>query len=494
MGKYILSIDQSTSGTKVIIFNSKGKLIDRVTIEHKQYYPRPGWVEHDPEEIYNNTLKAIKQILGRGSIEEKEVAVFAITNQRETVVVWDKNTGKPVWRAAVWQCQRGKEICKDLRDKGYEKMVKDKTGLIVDPYFSASKIKWILDNVAGANQKAKAGQLLFGTIDSWLIWNLTAGKVHATDPANACRTMLYNIYEMKWDEELFDILDIPLKMAPEIICSDKIFGYTAKKEGFKEEIPISGVMGDSHAALFGQGCFSPGMAKTTYGTGSSIMMNTGKKPVNSDKGLVTSIGWGFEESIQYVLEGNVHYTGATIKWLIDNLGLVSDVKEVESLAAEIEDNGGVYFVPAFSGLGAPYWDNEATGTISGLTAGTDKARIVRAALEAIAYQIKDVLDLMVTEAGVDLKKLRVDGGPTNNKFLMQFQADMLDIAVEKNVIEEVSALGSAYAAGLATGIWHDFNEIAGLRKMAAVYHGEMESARRYKLYEGWKQAVCKARL
>ncbi|MFW6256974.1 MAG: glycerol kinase GlpK [Bacillota bacterium] len=494
MYNFILALDQSTSGTKAIIFNNKGELVKRVTVEHKQYYPQTGWVEHDPEEIYDNTIEAIKQVLDKSSLIYEDISAISITNQRETVVVWDKKTDRPISNAAVWQCQRGKKICQDLINKGYQEIIKEKTGLIVDPYYSASKIQWMLDNIKGARKKAETGQLLFGTMDSWLIYNMTGGRIHVTDPSNACRTMLFNICDLEWDQELFDIFDIPIQMAPEIKKSDNIFAYTDKRSSIKTELPISGVMGDSHAALFGQGCFESGMAKTTYGTGSSIMMNTGQTAISSANGLVTSIAWGVNDSINYVLEGNVHYTGATIKWLIDDLGIVTDVQEAEILASKLDNNQGVYFVPAFSGLGAPYWDNDARAIITGMSAGSGKAHIVRAAQEAIAYQIKDVLDLMKQDAAVNLKKLRVDGGPTNNKFLMQFQANILDIAIGKNQLEEVSALGSAFAAGLALDIWNDLEQITTLINFDKTYNSNLSQREREKLYRGWKKAVKKARV
>lgn len=491
MKEYILAIDQSTSGTKAIVFNNKGKLINRKTVEHKQYYPQTGWVEHDPVEIYQNTLKAINLVLEECNLEQSDLAALGITNQRETVVVWDKNTGEPVYNAAVWQCQRGNKICAELKEKGYGQLVKAKTGLIIDPYFSASKIKWILDNVEDARNKAEAGELLFGTIDSWLVWNLTEGEVHATDYSNACRTMLFNIHELKWDQELFDLLEIPLSLAPEVKYSDEIFGYTAQSEDFQNKIPVTGVLGDSHAALFGQSCYQEGMAKTTYGTGSSIMMNIGNRVIESQSGLVTSIGWAYDGNIDYVFEGNVHCTGATIKWLVDDLELIQDSRITDELANSVDGNNGVYFIPAFVGLGAPYWDNDVTATITGMTRGTKKAHVVRAALEAIAYQIKDVLDLMRDESGIELTELRVDGGPTNNRFLMQFQADMLGIKVAKSALEEVSALGSAYMAGLAVGLWSDLEEIKSLRKSSLSYSPEMVAKEREYLYQGWKKVVAR---
>lgn len=491
MNEYILAVDQSTSGTKAILFDRRGRLVKRVTVEHKQYYPKPGWVEHNPEEIYRNTVKAVELVLKGGNLDRLEPLAVALTNQRETAVVWDRRTGKPVYNAVVWQCQRGKRICSDLKKEGYEELIKERTGLILDPYFSASKIKWILDNVPGARKRAEAGDLIFGTIDSWLIWNLTGGKMHVTDYSNACRTMLFNIHNLNWDGDLFNLLNIPVAMAPEVKYSDEVFGYTNIAGILKKQIPIVGVLGDSHAALFGQNCYEKGMAKATYGTGSSIMMNIGDKPIGSKKGLVTSLAWGYNGKVKYVFEGNVHCTGATIKWLIDDLELIQDPTITEELAASLKDNGGVFFVPAFVGLGAPYWANEATATITGITMGTKKAHLVRAALEAISYQIRDVLDLMTTESGIKLSELRVDGGPTGNNFLMQFQADILGIKVVRSPIAEVSALGSAYLAGLAVGLWNSFGEIKQLKETEVSYRAKISADKRERLYQGWRKAVAR---
>ena len=487
--KYILAIDQSTSATKAILFGSNGQLVYRYNTVHGQGYPNPGWVEHDPEEIYGNSINAILGVLSSTEIQQHQIHAIAITNQRETAMVWDKCTGMPVYNAVVWQCQRGSAICSKLQEDGYAELVQEKTGLVLSPYFSASKIKWILDNVEGAREKAKKGHLLCGTMDSWLLWKLTGGKVHATDYSNASRTQLFNIKEKKWDDELLRIFTIPKSMLPEVKYSDEIFGYTEINNFFNMEIPITGIMGDSHAALFGQNCFEKGMAKTTYGTGSSIMMNIGKSPLQSKKGIVTSIAWGMNKNVEYVFEGNVNCTGATIKWLAEDLELIPDPKVSGEIAASVEDNEGVYLVPAFVGLSAPYWDSYARATITGITRGTKKAHIVRAAEESIAYQIKDVLTLMVEEAGIELKELRVDGGPTRDGFLMQFQADMLNVPVVRNKIEELSAIGSAYMAGLATGYWKDLEEISSLRRIEKTFNNHMDFERRGKLYAGWKTAI-----
>jgi glycerol kinase len=489
MKDFIISVDQSTSATKAILFNKNGKIHSRSSISHQQFYPKPDWVEHDPEEIYRNTLKAIVQVMNDAGLKQADLAVLAITNQRETVVVWDKTTGKPVYNAVVWQCQRGADICKQLREQGYEPMIRSKTGLIIDPYFSASGVKWILDNVDGAMEKAHSGNLLLGTIDSWLVWKLTGGKVHATDHSNACRTMLFNIHTCNWDKDIANLLGIPLSMFPDVKFSDEIIGYTQPEEDFDLTIPIAGILGDSHAALFGQHCFKPGMGKATYGTGSSIMLNIGNKPLECPKGLVTSIGWGTNREIVYVFEGNIHCTGDTINWLVNDIGLLADAKSSEEIALSVTDNNGVYLVPAFVGLGAPYWNNVARAIITGMPRSTKKAHIVRAALEAIAYQVRDLVDLMTKDSGVNLIELRVDGGPTRNAFLMQFQADILNSSINRCDITEVSALGSAYMAGLATGVWKNPEEIKALRGQGEIFTGKMSEEQRNKLYNGWKRAV-----
>lgn len=489
MEQMILSVDQSTSATKAILFDRTGKLVHRCNVDHHQYYPQPGWVEHDAVEIYRNTLQAISDVVRQSGIRQEQIKVLSVTNQRETVVVWDKKTGKPVYHALVWQCQRAGEICKSIIQQGFGSVVKEKTGLVLSPYFSAAKVKWILDNVEGAREKADNEELLMGTIDCWLIWNLTGRKVHATDYSNASRTQLFNLKELKWDEELLEIFGIPVSMLPKVMFSDDIFGYTAKEQGFEREIPISGVMGDSHAALFGQNCFEKGMAKTTYGTGSSIMMNIGSTPLDSEKGLVTSVAWGMCGSVDFVFEGNINCTGATIKWLVDDLELISDSRESEQIALSVDNNGGVYIVPAFVGLSAPYWDSDAKASITGITRGTKKAHVVRAAEESIVYQIEDVLELMMEESGTKLQELRVDGGPTRDGFLMQFQADMLDTVVACSKIEELSALGSCLMAGLAAGLWRNKEELKFLREQGRVFVPAMEANERSRLYKGWKEAV-----
>ena len=491
---YILAIDQSTSATKVILFNKIGKVVDRVTIAHQQYYPAPGFVEHDPVEIFNNTIEGINKVISANSISEKELTSIAITNQRETSMIWDKNTGEPVANAAVWQCQRGADYCNELKEKGYSAMVSEKTGLLIDPYFSASKLCWLMNNTPELKEKAANGELLLGTMDSWLLWKLSGGKVHATDYSNACRTLLFNINTLEWDTELIDLFDLDKSMFPEVKFSNEIFGYTDPSIILENPLPISGLLGDSHAALFGQNCFLPGMGKATYGTGSSIMMNIGEKPTPSPEGLVTSIGYGLNKKIFYVYEGNIHCTGDTINWLKNDLQLINDASETEALAHSVSDNNGVYLVPAFVGLGAPYWDNAARACLSGMARNTKKAHVVRAALESIAYQVKDLISLMEEKGEIQLQELRVDGGPTKNPFLMQFQSDLLGRTVVRAEIEEVSALGATFMAGLATGFWKDLDEISSLRESALVYNPELDAEKTKELYSGWKKAVERARL
>lgn len=487
--KYVMAIDQSTSSTKAIFFDKKGNLVHRVNADHKQYYPKLGWVEHDACEIFEKVCFAVKKLYEETGINPDEVAALGLSNQRETALVWDKKTGKPIYHAIVWQCQRAEAICKQIEQKGYGNLIKEKTGLVLSPYFPAAKIKWILDNVEGARRKAEAGELVCGTIDTWLLWNLTNGKVHATDYSNASRTQLFHIHEKKWDEEILNIFTIPKNMMADVCDSNALFGYTQKESVFGAEIPICGCMGDSHAALFGQTCFLEGMTKTTYGTGSSIMMNIGRKALASKNGLVTSIAWGIDGIVEYVFEGNINCTGDTLKWLTNELELIKGSFESENIAKTVENNGGVYIVPAFVGLNAPYWNSKARATISGLSRGATKAHVVRAALESIAYQIKDVVDIMVKESDVELKELRVDGGPTRNVLLMQFQADILNVAVVCCEIEELSAAGAAYMAGISFEFWNGKEELSKLRKETAYYMPSMKEQERKALYDGWKKAI-----
>jgi len=492
--QFILAIDQSTSATKVMLFDANANLIYRVSISHQQYYPAEGFVEHNPMEIFENTVKGMQEVLLKTGKQASDLAVVSITNQRETCLIWDKNTGNPIANAAVWQCQRGKDFCKNMNEQGLSSKIIKKTGLIIDPYFSASKLRWIINNVDGAKESAQKGDLLLGTIDSWLLWKLTNGNIHATDFSNACRTMLFNINTLKWDEELISLFDLHPSMFPEVKFSDKIFGYTEQSIVLDIPVAIAGLLGDSHAALFGQNCFEPGMAKATYGTGSSIMMNIGNKPLAAPAGLVTSIGYGREGKIDYVFEGNIHCTGDTINWLVNDAKLISNAVESEQLALSVHDNNQVYFVPAFVGLGAPYWDNQARACISGMARNTKKAHIVRAALESIAYQIKDLIDLMVENSSIPFREMRVDGGPTRNNFLMQFQSDIIRQEVVRSNIEEISALGSAFMAGLACGLWKDLDEIKSLRKVDKTFAPTLPSDEIENLYRGWKVAVRRARM
>ena len=489
---YILAVDQSTSGTKAVLFNTAGELVGRHNEMHRQFCPKPGWVEHDAEEIYENTLRAMKGVIEENGVPKAKIAALAISNQRETAVVWDKRTGKPICHAVVWQCARGEQICHKLREAGCAQAVSEKTGLVLSPYFSAAKIKWILDNTEGARQKAENGGLLCGNMDAWLIWKLTEGRVHATDYSNAGRTQLFNISRLDWDDELLGMFTIPRGMLPEVRPSGSIFGLTSCGGIFDKKIPIAGVLGDSNAALFGQGCFKKGMAKATYGTGSSIMMNIGDSDIRSKKGIVTSIAWGLNGKVEYVFEGNINFAGATTKWLAENLQLISNSKEAGEIASSVGGSGGVYLVPAFTGLGAPYWDSEARAVITGMTADTKKEHIVRAAEECIAYQIRDIVEVMNKEAGLKLRELRVDGGPTRDDFLMQFQADMLSCNIVRNRIEELSAAGAAYMAGLCVKLWSGREEILSLRKTEREFSPRMSEKTRENLYSGWKSAVKKA--
>ncbi len=492
--RFILAIDQSTSASKVVLFNEEAQLLGRVSKAHKQYYPEPGFVEHDPDEIFRNTCEAMQDLVIQAGISVESIAAIAITNQRETALIWDKITGKPIYNAAVWQCQRGAQFCNQLKGQGFGKKIKQKTGLVIDPYFSASKLRWIINHVDGAKEKAQNGGLLLGTMDTWLLWKLTGGQVHATDYTNACRTMLFNINDLEWDKELIQLFGLEINMFPTVRFSDEIFGYSDPDTLFNNPVPISGLTGDSHGALFGQNCFSPGIGKATYGTGSSVMMNIGDKPLPPPKGLVTSIGFGRNKKVDYVFEGNIHCTGDTINWLKNELRLIDSPSETGPLAESVPGNQGVYFVPAFVGLGAPYWDNKARACIVGMSRDTTKAHVVRAALESIAYQVKDLVDLMGAEEAVPLASLRVDGGPTRNNFLMQFQADMLQREVTRSDIEEISALGATFLAGLAVGLWKGLDEIEALHsKTGRAFSPQISKDESDSLYIGWGSAVAKSR-
>lgn len=484
---YIIAIDQSTSSTKALLFDEQCKVLARTNVDHKQYYPQMGWVEHDAEEIYNNLIAAVK-LLKEKVIVENGTYSLCLTNQRETAVVWNKMTGKPIANAVVWQDTRGAELCRQLRAEGMAEMVMAKSGLLIDPNFSASGIKWLLDHVEGARQQAESGELLMGTIETWLIWKLTGGKVHATDYTNASRTMLFNIHTLYWDDDLLQLFDIPRCMMPEVLPCDAIYGETTCEGLFGEPIQIAGVLGDSHGALVGQMCFERGSGKVTYGTGSSVMVNIGEEPLSAPEGLVTSVGYSAFGKTYYGFEGNIYSTGATLKWIADQLQLVGHPAEMEALATSVENNGGVYIVPAFSGLGAPWWQSDVKGAVFGLTFATTKAHFLRAALESIAYQIKDLVDVMAVATGGSLKEIAADGGPTKNQFLMQFQADMLNTPVVCTEVDDASALGAVIMNGFARGLWHSFDEVTGLRKVIQTYQPQ-PTPHHEACYEGWRQAV-----
>ncbi len=491
--KYIMALDQGTTSSRAILFNHEGEIVKTAQNEFTQYYPNSGWVEHDPMEIWGTQSGVAREVLETAGIRPDQIGAIGITNQRETTVVWDKNTGRPIYNAIVWQCRRTASICADLKERGLDRYVKENTGLLIDAYFSATKIKWILDNVQGAREKAEQGELLFGTIDTWIIWNLTRGKVHVTDYTNASRTMIYNIKDLKWDKKLLEELDIPASMLPEVKNSSEIYGVTDPHTFGGAEIPIAGIAGDQQAALFGQACFDPGMAKNTYGTGCFMLMNTGEEIISSQNGLLTTIAWGIDGKVEYALEGSIFVAGAVVQWLRDELQIVHDVKDTEYFAGKVEDTGGVYLVPAFVGLGAPHWDMYARGSISGITRGTNRNHIIRASLESIAYQTRDVLEAMEEDSEISLKTLKVDGGAVENNFLMGFQADILNVPVYRPKITETTALGAAYLAGLAVGFWKDKKEIRDKWSVDRVFHPSMEREKRDKLYGGWERAIGRSK-
>lgn len=489
MEKYILSFDAGTTSSRAIIFNKKGQIINVAQKEFQQIYPKAGWVEHDPMEIWASQSGVAREVLEMSAIRPDQIVGIGITNQRETTLVWDKNTGKPVYNAIVWQCRRTASYCERLKEKGWIDKIRDKTGLVLDAYFSATKIAWILDNVEGAREKAERGDLLFGTVDTWLVWNLTRGKVHVTDYSNASRTMLFNIKDLKWDDEILEVLNIPKSMMPEVKDSSCIYGYTDEHTYGGARIPIAGIAGDQQAALFGQNCFRPGMVKNTYGTGCFVLMNTGQEMIRSKNGLLTTIAWGIDGKVSYALEGSVFIAGAAIQWLRDELRLVYDSPQSEYYANKIEDTDGVVVVPAFTGLGAPYWDMYARGGIFGLTRGTKREHLVRATLESLAYQSKDVIEAMQEDAKIPLAYLRVDGGASANNFLMQFQADMLNTEVHRPRTLETTSLGAAYLAGLAVGYWKDLDEISEDFSIDRTFKPQMSQEKRDKNYKYWKKAI-----
>lgn len=489
--KYIIALDQGTTSSRAIVYDKDAHPVGSKQREFTQYYPHPGWVEHDAEELFKCQLKVMESVLIDNDIKFDEIAAIGITNQRETVVIWDKATGKPVYHAIVWQCRRTADICEELSKKGYDEIIKEKTGLLIDAYFSGTKIKWILDNVPGVRERAEKGELLAGTIDTWLIWKLSGGKAHVTDVTNACRTMLFNIYECEWDEELLKLLGIPRCILPQVCDSSQVYCETDKQLcGFS--VPIASAVGDQQAALFGQGCFKKGDAKNTYGTGCFMLMNTGDKPVVS-KNLLTTIALGMKGKVEYALEGSVFIGGAVIKWLRDELELISSAPEIDRLAESVPDANGAYLVPAFVGLGTPYWDMYARGTIVGLTRGVKKAHICRAALEGIAFEVRDVLDEMVRDSKTAINTLNVDGGACVSNVMMQFQADILNTKVCRPKNVETTALGAAYLAGLAVGFWKSKEEILERRETDRIFEPEMKEERRTELYQGWKKAVERAK-
>lgn len=488
MDKYIMALDLGTTSCRCIIFDKNGRICSAAQKEFTQYFPQPGWVEHDAEEIWATQTGLMYEAMSKIDITINEIAGIGITNQRETTVLWDKETGRPVHKAIVWQCRRTAGYCDELKKLGMAEFFRSKTGLVVDAYFSATKLRWLLDNAAGARERAEKGELLFGTVDSWIIWKLTGGKVHVTDYSNASRTMLFNIHTLKWDEEILRVLKIPQQILPEVKPSSHVYGYTDSKL-FGREVPIAGAGGDQQCALFGQTCFERGEVKNTYGTGGFMLMNTGTAPVNSHNGLVTTIAWGVDDKVEYALEGSIFVAGAAVQWLRDELGLIRDAAESEVLAKSVPDANGCYVVPAFVGLGAPYWDQYARGAIVGLTRGVNRNHIVRATLESIAYQVNDVLMAMQEDSGMPITSLRVDGGACDNDFLMQFQADILNTSVVRPYCIETTAMGAAYLAGLAVGYWRSKEEILANHVIAAEFKPQMGQAKRENLLQGWHNAV-----
>ena len=487
MKRYVIALDQGTTSSRCIIFDREQNVIGLAQRELTQHYPQPGWVEQDPMEIWSGQFSVLTEALAQSGVSPEEVAAIGITNQRETTVVWDKNTGRPVYNAVVWQCRRTAALCEELKeDRALSEYIQQRTGLLVDAYFSATKLKWILDHVEGARERAKAGELLFGTVDSWLVWKLTGGKVHITDYTNASRTMLFDIEKLCWDEKICAALDIPMEMLPRVMPSSAVYG-TANVQGV--EVPIAGIAGDQQAALFGQTCFAPGEAKNTYGTGCFLLMNTGEQLCRSQNGLVTTLAAGLGDRVQYALEGSVFVGGAVIQWLRDELRFLSEARDAEYYASKVPDTGGVYLVPAFTGLGAPHWDMYARGALLGLTRGTTREHIIRAAQESIAYQVYDLVRAMEKDTGMTLAALNADGGASRDRFLMQFQADILDMPVRRPAIRETTALGAADLAGLAVGVWSGLEELRSLRTADQLYRPDMKPERRTQLLQGWHKAV-----
>ncbi|ANA83261.1 glycerol kinase [Paenibacillus glucanolyticus] len=492
MEQYILSLDQGTTSSRAILFNREGEIVHSAQKEFPQYFPQPGWVEQNANEIWGSILAVIATCLSESGVKADQIAGIGITNQRETAVLWDRNTGEPIYHAIVWQSRQTAGLCEELIAAGHDGKVREKTGLLIDPYFSGTKIKWILDHVEGARERARGGEIIFGTIDTWLIWKLSGGQAHVTDYSNASRTMLYNIHDLKWDDELLQLLDIPKVMLPEVRPSSEIYANTVTYHFFGREVPIAGAAGDQQAALFGQTCFSEGMVKTTYGTGSFMLMNTGDKPVKSEHGLITTIAWGLDGKVQYALEGSVFVAGSAIQWLRDGLRMFREAKDSEPYARRVDSTEGVYVVPAFVGLGSPYWNSNVRGAVFGLTRGTSKEHFIRATLESLAYQTRDVLSVMEEDSGYNITSLRVDGGAVTNTFLMEFQSDILNVPVERPDITETTALGAAFLAGLAVGFWKDQDEICSKWSMGRSFTPTMQEEVREQLYAGWKKAVYAA--
>nr|WP_309099002.1 glycerol kinase GlpK [Fredinandcohnia onubensis] len=489
MEKYILSLDQGTTSSRAILFNQKGEIVHVAQKEFTQIFPKPSWVEHNANEIWGSILSVMASVLSEANVKAEQIAGIGITNQRETAVVWDKETGQPVYNAIVWQSRQTADICEELKANGLSDTFRQKTGLLIDAYFSGTKVKWVLDHVEGAREKAESGKLLFGTIDSWIIWKLSGGKAHVTDYSNASRTLMYNIYELQWDDELLEHLTVPKSMLPEVRPSSEVYATTAPYHFFGQEVPIAGAAGDQQAALFGQACYDKGMVKNTYGTGCFMLMNTGEKAVPSKHGLLTTIAWGINGKVEYALEGSIFVAGSAIQWLRDGLRMFTDAKDSEGYAVKVDSTDGVYVVPAFVGLGAPYWDSDVRGAVFGLTRGTSKEHFVRATLESLAYQTKDVLTAMEADSGISLKTLRVDGGVVKNNFLMDFQSGILGVPVERPVINETTALGAAYLAGLAVGYWKGQLEISSKWATDQTFEPKMSAEKREELYNGWKKAV-----
>ena len=487
---YVMAIDQGTTSSRAIIFDRNGKKIGSSQKEFPQYFPKSGWVEHNANEIWNSVQSVIAGAFIESGIRPEAIAGIGITNQRETTVVWDKTTGQPIANAIVWQSRQSSPIADQLKADGHTEMIHEKTGLVIDAYFSATKVRWLLDNIEGAQEKADNGELLFGTIDSWLVWKLTDGQVHVTDYSNASRTMLYNIHKLEWDQEILDLLNIPSSMLPEVKSNSEVYGHTRSYHFYGREVPIAGMAGDQQAALFGQMAFEKGMIKNTYGTGAFIVMNTGEEPQLSDNDLLTTIGYGINGKVYYALEGSIFVAGSAIQWLRDGLRMIESSPQSEEIAAKAKGDNEVYVVPAFTGLGAPYWDSDARGAVFGLTRGTTKEDFVRATLQAVAYQSKDVIDTMKKDSGIDISLLKVDGGAAKNDLLMQFQADILDIDVQRAANLETTALGAAYLAGLAVGFWKDLDELKSMAEEGQMFTPEMPAEERDNLYEGWKQAVA----